>query len=905
MSETPPPDQRSRRAKADALLEQIEREEAGQLKVFLGAAPGVGKTFAMLSAARELKRQGIDVLVGLVETHGRAETEALLEGLALLPRRAAGTGGQAHDEFDVDAALARRPQLILVDELAHRNVPGSRHERRYQDIEELLAAGIDVYTTVNIQHLESLNDVVQQITGVRVRETVPDAFMDRAGDVVLIDLPPRELIARLRQGKVYLPELAASALERFFTASNLTALRELAVQAVADRVDADLREYQAAQGSGPVPVRRRVLVAIDGSENSEYLVRVTRRIAERRHAPWTVVHIDAGRARKDADHDTRLDAALRLARRLGGTTETLQAVDVVDELLGYAGRNSVATLVIGRTRERPLARLFNRTLTQQLLMRGAHFELTIIATPMARARARRALQQTPKTPLRDYGFALIVSLIALVLAHLADRVLSVSNLSQLFTVAVLIVAVRSRMSVAVFSAVICFLGYNFFFAPPRYTLAIANGGDALTVVLFLATALICSRLATRLSVQVKMLREANAQAGVLGRLGRELAAAADAGQVTAIGAKTLAQAFDAEVAVLTPDPGTGLLSTAAAVPASLVLSATDRAAADWSLNHDQPAGRYTDTLNAATCWLLPLTDDGARLGALAIRFDAEETVLSSQRRDLIQAIAHDIAQALARTRLADELESARLQGETERLRAALLSSVSHDLRSPLAAMLGSAESLQRYGARLGEGERDELLGGIVSEGQRLDRYIQNLLDMTRLGHGTLKLARDWVSLDEIVGSCLLRLRKIYPETPIEREHPAEEMPLLYVHPALIEQALFNIIENAAKFSPPGAPVRIRYEKTGEDIRIDVIDAGPGIPAEERGRIFDMFYSVERGDRGKQGTGLGLSICQGMIGAHGGSVEALPGDGGAGTTIRVTLPAAGVPAPAGAGEDEAG
>ncbi|HSX58577.1 MAG TPA: sensor histidine kinase KdpD [Tahibacter sp.] len=897
-----PTDNDPRRAKADALLDRIEREQAGQLKVFLGAAPGVGKTFAMLSAARELKRQGVDVVVGLVETHGRAETEALLDGLELLPRRGGAPGGRAHDEFDVDAALARRPPLILVDELAHRNVPGSRHERRYQDIEELLAAGIDVYTTVNIQHLESLNDVVQQITGVRVRETVPDAFFDRASDVVLIDLPPRELIARLRQGKVYLPELAASALERFFTASNLTALRELAVQAVADRVDADLREYQVAQGSGPVPVRRRVLAAIDGSENSDYLVRVTRRIAERRHAPWTVAYVDSGRSSGDAAHRERLDAALRLARRLGASTEILRGVDVVDELLGYAARNSVAAIVIGRTRERPFARLFNRTLTQQLLMRGAHFELTIVATPVARARSRRALQQPNRAPLRDYGFALLVSLAALVLAHLADRVLSVPNLAQLFTVAVLVVAARSRMSVAVFSAVVCFLGYNFFFAPPRYTLAIANGGDALTVILFLATALICSRLATRLSLQVQMLREANAHAGILGRLGRELTAAADAGQVASIGARTLAQAVGADVAVLMPDAATGTLTVAAAVPSALELGMTDRAAADWALSHEQPAGRYTDTLNAATCWLLPLSEDGVRLGVVAIRFEAEETVLSPQRRDLLQAIAHDIAQALMRTRLADELESARVQGETERLRAALLASVSHDLRSPLAAMLGSAESLQRYGSRVSDAERGELLDGIVSEGQRLDRYIQNLLDMTRLGHGTLKLARDWVAIDEIIGSGILRLRKLFPDVRVERDAPAGELPLLYVHPALIEQAIFNILENAAKFSPPGAPVRVRAEAAGGEVRIDIVDAGPGIPPEERSRIFDMFYSVERGDRGKQGTGLGLSICQGMIGAHGGSVEALPGDDGTGTTIRITLPVAGAAAPAPPDED---
>jgi two-component system sensor histidine kinase KdpD len=883
-----------RNAKADALLGQLDADGAGRLKVFLGAAPGVGKTYAMLSAARDLVRQGVDVVVGLVETHGRAETASLLDGLELLPRRAVANAGRTHDEFDVDAALARRPRVVLVDELAHRNVPGSRHERRYQDIEELLAAGIDVYTTVNIQHLESLNDVVQQITGVRVRETVPDAFLDRARDVVLIDLPPRELIARLRQGKVYLPEFAASALERYFTASNLTALRELAVQAVADRVDADLREYQTAQGGGAVPVRRRVLAAVDGSENSEYLVRVARRIAERRQAPWTIVHVETGREPADAAHRVRLDAALRLAQRLGGDVETLRGVDVVDELLGYASRNGVATIVIGRTRERPLARLFNRTLTQQLLMRGAHVELTIVATPRARAASRRALA-APRAPWRDYGFALATSLAALLLAHLADRFLSVSNLSQIFTVAVLIVAVRSRMSVAVFSAAICFLGYNFFFAPPRYTLAIANGGDALTVVLFLATALICSRLATRLAAQVQMLRDANAHAGVLGRLGRDLAAAADAGQVAAIGARTLARAFDAQAAVLTSPAAHEPLAIAAAMPASFALGTTDRAAADWAMNHEQPAGRYTDTLNAASAWLLPMSEDGRRLGVIALRLPDDQTVLTPQRRDLVQAIVQDIAQALARTRLADELENARVHGETERLRAALLSSVSHDLRSPLAAMLGSAESLERYGNRLEAAERAELLGGIVAEGQRLDRYIQNLLDMTRLGHGALKLARDWVSLEEIVGACAQRLRKAFPETPLERDL-ASDLPLLYVHPALIEQALFNIMENAAKFSPPGAAVRVRATRSGAELVIDVIDRGPGIPEDERARIFDMFYSVERGDRGKHGTGLGLSICQGMIGAHGGQVSALPGDDGVGTTIRIVLPLTAEPQP---------
>ncbi|WP_257389159.1 sensor histidine kinase, partial [Tahibacter caeni] len=367
-----------------------------------------------------------------------------------------------------------------------------------------------------------------------------------------------------------------------------------------------------------------------------------------------------------------------------------------------------------------------------------------------------------------------------------------------------------------------------------------------------------------------------------------------AGQVAAIGARTLAQAFDAEAAVLTPEPAEATLAIAAATPRSFALSATDRAAADWALQHDQPAGRYTDTLNAAPCWLLPLREGEQRLGVVALQFGAEETTLSPQRRDLVQAIVQDIAQALARTRLADALENARIQGETERLRAALLSSVSHDLRSPLAAMLGSAESLQRYGAQMPDDDRAALLDGIVAEGQRLDRYIQNLLDMTRLGYGTLTLARDWVAVDEIVGAAVQRVRKLFPDVPVERDLAAG-LPLLHVHPALIEQALFNILENAAKFSPASVPVRVRVERDGDRLHIDVVDAGPGIPAEDRARIFDMFYSMERGDRGKHGTGLGLAICQGMVGAHGGSVQALPGDDGRGTTIRVSLPlAAGAP-----------
>jgi two-component system sensor histidine kinase KdpD len=877
----------SRDARADALLHATQDGDQHRLKVFLGAAPGVGKTFAMLSAARELKRQGVDVVVGLVETHGRAETAALLEGLEVLPRRTVLQHEREFTEFDLDAALARRPAVLLVDELAHTNLPGGRHTRRWQDIAELLDAGIEVYTALNVQHLESRNDQVRRITGITVRETVPDAFLDRARDIVLVDLPPRELIGRLKQGKVYVPETAAAALNAFFSPTNLAALRELAVETIAGHVDSDLREHMLARGTA-MPVRRHVLAAIDGHGQSDYLVRVARRIAERRGAPWSVAFVDTGAALDPARRE-RLDAAMRLAERLGGEAIILRGHVIADELLAHADREGVGQIILGRTRERPIARLLGISLTQQLLRRGAHMELTIIATPAERAQARRRLTRTRRSR-GEYGYATLAAGIAFMAAFVADRYLSVANLSLIFLIAVLAVAVRTRMAVAVYTAVLCFLGYNFFFTPPRYTLVIANADDVLAVTLFLVTALVCSRLATRLSSQVASLRDAQVRARALLRLGQQLAASTDAEAVRDAGAQALAHALGAQAALLVRDADQRL-RPAASAPRSFTLSHQDQAAADWCERHAEAAGRHTDTLNGAACWMLPLGTEDHRLGVAALQFD-DNAALNPDRRSLALAMVQDIGRALERARLADELESARVQGETERLRSALLSSVSHDLRSPLASMIGAAGTLVSYEDKLPPTERRDLLASILGEGQRLDRYIQNLLDMTRLGHGTLKLNRDWTDSAEIVGAALGRLRKLFPDLRVETDAPRDPV-LMYVHPALIEQALFNILENAARFSPPNEPVRITVHVADERLLIDVADRGPGIPEDERARIFDMFYSVARGDRAPQGTGLGLAICRGMIGAHGGSVEALPGDG-VGTVIRISLPLAELP-----------
>lgn len=882
--------------RADALLDELHREGAGRLTIFLGAAPGVGKTYAMLSRAREARRRGMDVVVGIAETHGRVETAELLQGLEVLPRRCITYRGHRLEELDLDAMLARKPAIALVDELAHRNAPGSRHERRWQDVMELLDAGIDVHTTVNIQHLESLNDVVHRITGIRVNETVPDSVFDRLRDIVLVDLPPRELIERLKQGKVYVPEQAARALRAFFSPSNLTALRELTMQAAADRVDSDLRETQTARGVANVPLRRRVLVAIDGRGQSEYLVRMARRLAERRAAPWTVVTVQVEKNR-DPDKQHELDRAFALARRLGGDTEVLHDSNVVHAIVGYAEQCSASTLVLGHTRERPVARMFNHTLTQQLLRQGAHFELTIVSSPQARARSRRSLHNAGKWFTRnDMVLAIVATTLATAIGAIAGRWLAQGDLAMIYIVAVILVASRTRMAAAVVAAVLSFLAYNLFFIPPVFTLYISASRGVVTAFLFLAAALIAGRLASRLRAQVLALRAANAYGSALQTLSLQLATAADLGQVMEAGRQALRRKTGADA--LIHSQGDASLGDS-----EKALSEKDRAAMDWAIKHQQAAGRFTNTLGHAVWWFLPLTGDTEPAGVIGLRFPEGASRPGAEQQRLIEAMADEIAQAIVRTRLVADLEDARVSGEAERLRSALLSSVSHDLRSPLTSIIGSAESLERYGDTLSRDDRHDLLAAIRQEGERLDRYIQNLLDMTRLGHGDLTLNRDWINVDHLVDSAVSRLQRYQPGARFDLRQPSELAPL-WVHPALVEQALFNVMENAAKFSPRNEPVVISVrdvEKSSESgplhwLCIDVSDRGPGIPEDERRQIFDMFFSVERGDRNRHGDGLGLAITQAVIGAHGGHVEALPGNDGQGTTIRITLPRLSPPEP---------
>ncbi|UVL92979.1 sensor histidine kinase KdpD [Pseudomonas siliginis] len=867
--------------RADALLADLPRDGRGRLKVFLGAAPGVGKTYAMLQAAHTQLRQGVKVLAGVVETHGRAETEALLGGLPQQPLVRSEYRGVLLEEMDLDGILAAKPKLVLVDELAHSNAPGSRHTKRWQDIQELLAAGIDVFTTVNVQHLESLNDQVRGITGVQVRETLPDWVLQEAFELLLIDLPPRELLERLREGKVYVPEQARAAIDAFFTQTNLTALRELAMQTAAAQVDNDLAQGYRQLGQAAPAVRGRLLVGIDGDAQAERLVRHASRVAQRRHLPWSLVHVDNGSAR-DEQSRLRLQSAQQLAERLGGEVVLLRAGEVAKTLIQHAAERRASLLLVGQSRPRLRRRLFGGGLAARLLRQAHGLEINVLDSDHEQRQPR------PRNSVTlvwfDYALALVATLLATALAWAVSSVLPLPNISLVFLAAVLLVAVRSSLGPALACAALSFLTYDFLFIPPNFSFSIQREEDVLTLLFFLLMAALTGNLAARQRRQLQALRDTQEETSELLDLSRKLTAATDRQAVISAAAQHLEGWSDVQLCLLNRD-GQGGWKVETGGP--LQFTEAERAAADWAWQHDQPAGKGTGTLPLGRWWWWPLSVEDGPLALLGV-CAKEGQSLSGQRRRLLTALSQPLAQALARAQLADDLEAARLHGETEQLRSALLASVSHDLRTPLTAMRGSIDSLLALGEAIPLEDRRELLEGTRDEAERLDRYIQNLLDMTRLGHGALKLARDWVSPADIVGSSLNRLRAVLAPLQVSTEVPAE-LPLLYVHAALIEQALVNVLENAARFSPSHGRLQLRAGADEQEIFFAVSDEGPGIPEEDRAKIFDMFYTAARGDRGGQGTGLGLAICQGMVGAHGGRISVADGIDGRGTCITLHLP----------------
>ncbi|MBE0553330.1 MAG: sensor histidine kinase KdpD [Rhodobacteraceae bacterium] len=879
------------RPSPEALLTQASREGRGRLKIFLGAAPGVGKTWAMLDDAHRKRAEGVDVVAALIETHGRAETEAKLAGLPQLPRKPVIHKGRVLTEMDLDGLLARKPALALIDELAHTNADGSRHEKRWQDVEEVLAAGIDVYTTLNIQHIETLNETVARITGVRVRETVPDGALETADEIELIDLPPDELVDRLKQGKVYPADQAARALGSFFVKGNLTALRELAMRAAADRVDAQLREHMAANAiAGPWPTQERILVCINESPAAREAIRVARRSADRARAAWIALNVAQARMETlpEADKD-RLAGSLRLAERLGAELATLEAEhDVAEAILGYASDRNVRRIVIGRPRRRPLwARWTSEDVAADVLRQSGAFEVTVASEPDEKPKARRFRLPHLGSEPRAWGEALLAVAIAAACSWGAEQLFPVASLSVIFMTAVVVVASRRGLGPAVVAALLGFLAYNFLFTEPRYTFQVSRRGEFLTLGLFLVASLITGNLAARLRGRIEAQAAIADRTNKLYDFSRRVAAAATADDVVWASVSHVATTLRCEAVLLMPRGAE--LGVVGGFPPEDRLEVRDQSAAQFAWEKGEAAGRGSDTLPTARWFFLPLVAGDRRLGVLGIAYPDDRQLLRTDRR-LLDALIDQIALALERLRLTEDLAATQLATETERLRTALLNSVSHDLRTPLVTIIGAAGHLAD--SEVPPEARRDLAENIREEGERLDRYVQNLLDMTRLGHGALKPRLAPQEVAEVVGGARARMKGVLRGHDLQVDL-APNLPLILADGVLLEQVLVNILDNAAKYAPEGTAITVTARLVAGRAEIAVTDHGPGIPAEDLARVFDMFYRVAGGDRQRAGTGLGLAICKGLVEAMGGTIRAETGRAGwpdgSGTRIVMALP----------------
>lgn len=883
------------RPSPDALLEHAEREGRGRLRIFLGAAPGVGKTYEMLMAGRARLADGIDVVIGVVETHSRKETQALIDGYEVIPRRLIDYRGQTLDEMDIDAIIKRRPQLVLVDELAHTNAPGSRHPKRYLDVQEILAQGIDVYTTLNIQHVESLNDVVAQITRVRVRETVPDSIIDEADDIEIIDLTPNDLIKRLQDGKVYFPNTAQRAIENYFSPGNLTALRELALRRTAQRVDEQLLNHMQSHAiPGPWAAGERVLVCVDSQLGGAARIRYARRLADRLRAPWTALHVDtprlAGLSEEDKD---RLARNLRLAEQLGAEIATIPGQNVAQDIVRHATSNNFTHIVVGRPTRSRWRELIEGSLTYDLIRNAGDISVHVISgaerdgdTPAARVKA--APEQKP-FQIWPYLFSTIYVAGALAVGSILDRFLDVRNLASVLLLAVLSAAVSFGLGPALYACFLSALAFNFFFLEPRYTLTIRDPESIVAFLVFLVVAVIASNLTARVQRQAVAARSRARATEDIYSFSKKLAGAGTLDDVLWATAFQIASMLTVRVVLLLPENGT--ITVKAGYPPDDTLAEADIAAARWAWEHDRPAGRGADTLPGAKRLYLPLRTARTAVGVVGLDNDKQGPLLTPEQQRLLDALADQAAVAIERIQLVADVDRARLAAEADRLRSALLTSISHDLKTPLAAIMGAAGTLKEFAPALPEKDRAELLSTVVSESERLNRFIANLLDMTRIESGAMEPNYALHYVGDVVGSALNRARKIIAEHKIETDIPAD-LPMLKLDPVLFEQALFNLLDNAAKYALPGSAIRLQAWVGSGAVILQVMDEGPGIPPDDLERVFDTFYRVRKRDQVRAGTGLGLSISRGFIEAMGGTIAAANRTDrpGAIFTIRMPVPA---------------
>jgi two-component system sensor histidine kinase KdpD len=855
----------------DALLALAGREHRGRLTIFLGAAPGVGKTYAMLGRARRLNAEGIDIVIGLVETHGRTDTAELLDGLPLIARRVIEHNGRMFDEFDIDAVLARKPAIVVVDELAHTNAPTSRHPKRYQDIEELVEAGIDVWTALNIQHLESLSDVVAQITGVTVRELIPDSFVNEADEVVLIDLPPAELIERLKQGKIYLPDNARRATEKFFRLGNLTALREMSLRRTANRVDDQMVDYLRQNAiDGPWQSAERLVVCVAADGMAERVVRSASRMALGLNAPWTVVHVDRPDRLPDDTAVKTVDDAFHLAERLGAETLRLTGNDFVAEILKLARREHVTQIVIGRAGRRGLARLLRPSLATALIRqaRGVEIHLVTDATlPVPRPTPPRAGGGWRE--MVQEAVPAVVSVAAATLTGLMlNQILPLPNVSLLYLLAVVVSAIRGGYRSAFLAAALAAVAYNFSFIRPLGTLSIAQPHEVFAFGVFIAAALLAGGIASRIREQAA---SASARARVtedLYDLSSKLSATARGEDVVWAAASHLHGALNRQVLFLLPSEGE--LQMTASWPPDNVPEVVDMAAARWAQDKNETSGAGTGTLPSSAYQFRPLDTPQGVIGVCGFSF--EKRPLDSVEDRVLGAVLHQVAIAIDRARLSKAAieQAAILAGD--RFRSALLSSISHDLKTPLATITGSVSTLREFGDRMTPEARSDLLAVVEEESERLARFVGNLLDMTRIEAGTVDAKREWVDLADVIQDTIVRAGRYFPDCRIEASL-APSLPLIKGDSVLLGQVLFNLIDNAVKYGGPET-VTVYARRDGRDVTVSVTDLGKGISDKDLGRIFDKFFRRGgKADGGKPGTGLGLAIARGFVEAMGGRIHA--------------------------------
>jgi len=866
----------------EALLRQAEQESRGKLKVFLGAAPGVGKTYEMLTDGAARGRAGVDVVIGVVETHGRAETEALIAGHEVIPRKQIDYQGRKLSEMDLDAILARKPQLVLVDELAHTNAPECRHPKRYQDVEELLAAGIDVYSTINVQHIESLNDVVASFTRVRVRETIPDRILESA-EIEVVDIPPDELIERLKDGKVYVPDEATRALAHFFSKSNLSALRELALRRAAQAVDAQMLDYVRTHAlAGNWAVSERIVVAVSELPGADGLVRAAKRIADTLRAPWTAVHVETPRTRNlGEDERKRLAATLNLASQLGATVATVPAMSVIEGLAAFATEARATQLVVGKSIRSRWFELRHGSVVDRLVRGMPGVAVHVLPTEQPAQPPQRVRKSVPGAWGRrsDYLWTALMVVAVTALGSGLIHILNLGNVALLYLLPVMVAASSFGLRAGLFAGIASSLAYNFFFLPPTGTLTINNPENVVTIIVLLGVAFVTSQFAARVRAQADLAsssaRANAALAGFLGQLtkttGEEELAQAICGEIARI--------FDVRTVLLVASPDGPQVR--AANPAEDRLDTIELAAVSWVLERGMPAGRGSDTLTASDWLFYPLRNASETLAAIGMSHDDGSEPVKSDQLPLLMNLLDQASLAIERARLTDEMQGMAQLKERDRLRAALLSSVSHDLRTPLTAILASAAELRSH-------PTPALIDGIEAEAQRLNRFVANLLDMARVEAGALKLKVEAIDLADAIASAVHDTRRALDGHAIEMG-VAADLPLVRVDPQLFHHILINLLDNAGRYAEPGTPIVIRAEREPGSLTLAVLDEGPGLPPGRERDVFETFKRIEGSDRKQAGTGLGLAIVKGFAEALGLEVEAANRGEPAGARFTIRFP----------------